>query len=82
MTGNFDPENFEFNDFDDAIKATHDLEIPVPPLMRMGLMAEVLIGLVAANPDKEDEFDHFKSTIGWGIAIGVMAERNRVKRNS
>lgn len=80
MTGNLDPENFTLDDLDKAVAATHDLPIPAPPNMGKNLLAQVVDRIITANPDKADEYDHFGGAVAWGIAIGVIAERNRLKR--
>ena len=82
MAGNFDPELFTLEDVSQAVATTHNLPIPAPPRMKQSIMEQVIALLKEGNPDKVDEYDHFGGAVAWGIAIGVIAERNRVARNS
>lgn len=77
MTGNFDPENFLFEDIAAAVDTTTVLNEPVPPHLAQDTLMNI-VGLIAkANPDKAEGFG---GAIAWGITIGVIAERNRIER--
>jgi len=79
MNGHFDPERFTLDDIQRAVHATHDLPIPAPPNMSVATINEAVANIKEANPERA-EYEQFGSAVAWGIAIGVIAERNRLER--
>lgn len=62
-----------------AVEETHDLTRPVPQGLNAELLYEVVEITYSANQEAGREMGYY-STLAWGIAIGVMAERHRVDR--
>ncbi len=62
-----------------AVQSTWDTEIPAPPFVGQGVVQDVVRITSEANRSAGRTMG-YGATLAWGIAIGVMAERNRLKR--
>lgn len=62
-----------------AVQSTWDTETPAPPFVGQGVIQEIVNITSAANRSAGRTMG-YGAALAWGITIGVMAERNRLKR--